>query len=91
MTLEILNTFMADCCFTCFHRAAELMFENYKVPALFLAKNAVCLCHNQFLLQLVCYFLIVDFATRCSHLLHLGELHLWWLTGEHFNDSISLS
>jgi actin-related protein len=29
--------------FFIFHRAAELMFEKYKVPALFLAKNAVCL------------------------------------------------
>jgi len=91
MTPERLNTIMSDCCFACFHRAAELMFENYKVPALFLAKNAVCLCHDQFLLQLFCYFLIVDCAIRCSHLLRLDELHLWWLTGDHLLRFIPLS
>jgi hypothetical protein len=35
-----------------YYRAAEVMFENYKVPALFLAKNAVCTSSPIFILWL---------------------------------------
>jgi actin-related protein len=46
-----------------FHRAAELMFEKYKVPALFLAKNAVCISQKQSLMQPVYYF---NFLLGCQ-------------------------
>ena len=72
-------------------RAAELMFEKYKVPALFMAKNPVfslffghlfptCSCESRCLT--IYMTLPMFFRARFSLLLLLGVLPRWSLTSK---------
>ena len=51
-----------------YRRTVELMFEKYRTPALFLAKNAVCihLLPNEFLHYTPFKLKFLDFATELN-------------------------
>ena len=65
------------------NRTAELMFEKYKVPALFLAKNAVLLLSSIPTLSffVIRFLIAILFNARFLHLLHLDVLPLSSLIG----------